>query len=433
MLFPFLGTSMGARGHTLSSPSVAAPLQDDSLDKPRYTGRYFIIFNKREKASDEALRTVARNLQARVAYTSDFGDNPIREELVASADMLVYENLGLALVSEPGPMVEQLQYHKEARFIIEPELVVYPIPMLEAPVISETETALQSTWGIQMIQAHLSSFSGKGVRVAVLDTGLDLVHPDFSGRFIQCKSFVPGTSTAQDGTGHGTHCIGTACGWVDATGTRYGVAHESEIYVGKVLNDEGRGAQAWIIDGMEWAYRSGCKVISMSLGSVVYPGMGYNQAYEAVAAEALANGSIVVAAAGNESRRSLGVYNPVGSPANCPSVLSIGALELRGGSDNHSNLAIADFSNRSINPDQLVDISAPGVNIHSSWPLPTRYRSISGTSMATPHVAGVLALLWEKYPGYDPVQIRQELLKLVQPLGIPQNDAGSGLTRCPIK
>src|SRR5690606_34612384 len=197
--------------------------------------------------------------------------------------------------------------------------------------------------------------------------------------------------------GHGTHCIGSACGSVDVNGQRYGVAPESLIYAGKVLSNEGSGAQSWILNGITWAANNGCKVISMSLGSQVFPGQSYDLAYERAAQFAVSKGAALVAAAGNESRRSWNQFNPVGSPADCPSILSVAALD--------SELAVADFSNRAINPTGLVDISGPGVQIYSSWPMPMRYRTISGTSMATPHVAGITALLWEQNPEASPEQI----------------------------
>jgi subtilisin family serine protease len=174
---------------------------------------------------------------------------------------------------------------------------------------------------------------------------------------------------------------------------------------------------------MTWAANNGCRVISMSLGSRVFPGQSYDVAYERAAQFALSKGTVIVAAAGNESRRSKNQFSPVGSPADCPSILAVAAID--------EALQVADFSNRAINPGGLVDIAAPGVAIYSSWPMPVRNRIISGTSMATPHVAGILALLWEKFPDATPSVIEKELRETTRKLPLSPDDVGSGLSIAP--
>ncbi len=171
----------------------------------------------------------------------------------------------------------------------------------------------------------------------MLDTGFDTRHPDFGERSLTTFSFVP-NETVEDQHGHGTHCIGIACGQTDTQRIRYGVATGADMYVGKVLSNRGSGAQAWVLDGMTWAANQGCRVLSMSLGSRVFPGQSYDIAYERAAQFALSKGTLIVAAAGNESRRSKNQFSPVGSPADCPSILAVGAID--------SLLQIADFSNR---------------------------------------------------------------------------------------
>jgi subtilisin family serine protease len=109
------------------------------------------------------------------------------------------------------------------------------------------------------------------VKVAVLDTGLDLGHPDFAGRQITAQSFVQGEQV-QDGHGHGTHCIGTACGpRTPGRLPRYGIAYQAQIFAGKVLSNAGSGGDGGILAGIDWAIRNGCAVVSMSLGSPVEP------------------------------------------------------------------------------------------------------------------------------------------------------------------
>lgn len=384
-------------------------------EKPLYTGRYFVILKEGVKSFSKTQKLFESSLGFTVANSKDFTSEALDDNKIQGADALIYNDLGIALIGGEDAQIQILE-SANADFIIEPEKIVY-VPD-EAPATLN----IPSTWGVNVIQAANSQFTGLNVKVAVLDTGFDVNHPDFVGRNITTNSFVP-NETIHDMHGHGTHCIGTACGNTDMSGQRYGVAKDSLIYAGKVLSNQGSGAQAWILNGMTWAANNGCKVISMSLGSRVFPGQGYDIAYERAAQFALSKGTVVVAAAGNESRRSWNQFSPVGSPADCPSVLAVAALD--------SNLSVADFSNRAINPTGLVDIAGPGVMIYSSWPTPMRYRTISGTSMATPHVAGIVALLWEKFPNYSPAQIIYELKRLAKILPLPNFDIGAGLTIAP--
>ena len=276
------------------------------------------------------------------------------------------------------------------------------------------------TWGLQATQVPTSPRTGRGIRVAVLDTGLDLAHPDLAGRAVTATSFVPGQS-AQDGHGHGTHCVGTACGPRTVEGSRgYGVASEAEVFVGKVLSDEGSGTDAEILAGIAWAVRNGCQVISMSLGADTPEP---SPAYTAAGRRSLDQGSLIVAAAGNNADRGSGEVGFVGAPANSPDILAVGALD--------AFLEVAWFSARSTAvPGGQVDLAAPGVDVYSSWPLPTRYNTISGTSMATPHVAG-LAALWAEETGLRGRDLWWTLDRASRRLPLPSADVGSGLPLAP--
>lgn len=390
-------------------------------EHPLYTGRYLVTLNHNATPPSRSRHLVSDELFAdrmgmRVAHSLDF-NREMHEEDIADADAFVFDELGIALVSGEEGQIRQLS-DQATDYLIEPEKVVY------LPEDIPVNTAVHNTWGIVAIEAGDSPFTGKGVKVAILDTGMAMDHPDFQNRTLEVASFVP-KEEVDDKNGHGTHCVGTACGSADENGQRYGVATEAEIYAGKVLSNAGTGAQFWVLSAIVWALKAGCKVISMSLGSPVYPGQGYDPAYERAGKYALENGSIMIAAAGNESRRSRGIFQPVGSPANCPSILAVGAVD--------ANMGLGDFSNRSINPGGQVDIVAPGVDVYSSWPLPMLYQSISGTSMATPHVAGILAMLWEKHPEESAYFILNELKNQARRLDLPSVDAGVGLAMAPRK
>jgi subtilisin family serine protease len=370
MKSPILGTqtpSLNQSSQVLAFEQAmneqANPVQ--SSGKPLYTGRYFVILKEGIKNFKVAQQIFKKKAGLKVASFSDFAEQDYNHDAIADSDVITYDHLGVALVGGETEQIQILENNQDDTYIIVPEKIIY------VPEDIPSITMDKATWGLDATEVALSNYTGKNIKVAVLDTGFDQTHPDFATRKIVAQSFVQGEAFTDDKHGHGTHCIGTACGGKDKDGIRYGIASESLIYVGRVLNSQGSGTQQSILDGITWATNNGCKVISMSLGSPVLPGMGYDIAYERAAKYALSKGTVVIAAAGNDSHRSWGQYNPVGSPADCPSILAIAALD--------SNMNLAEFSNRGINPNGQVDIGAPGVNVYSSWIMPTQYRQISGT------------------------------------------------------
>jgi subtilisin family serine protease len=222
--------------------------------------------------------------------------------------------------------------------------------------------------------------------------------------------------------GHGTHCIGIACGPLHPTGApRYGVAHDAEIYAGKVLGDDGFGTDRSIIAGMDWAIEQGCHIISLSLGAATTLGEQPSEDYEQIGQVCLDAGTLVVAAAGNESARP-GRISPIGSPANASTVMAVAALD--------KGFRPAVFSCGGLNSGQEVDIAAPGVDILSSIP-GGQYDRWDGTSMATPFVAGVAALLAQSDPKYRGWSLWARLQQLVRQLKQPSRDVGKGLLQAP--
>jgi subtilisin family serine protease len=277
------------------------------------------------------------------------------------------------------------------------------------------------TWGLEATLASLSQLTGAGIKVAVLDTGFDDAHPDFRGRLVTKKLFAT-LSSPEDVHGHGTHCIGTACGPLRPAGVpRYGVAHEAHILAGKVLGDDGFGTDRSIIAGMDWALEQGAQVISMSLGAATAIGDQPNDDYEQIGQVCLDAGVLVVAAAGNESDRPR-LISPVGSPANASTIMGVAAVD--------RSFQVARFSCGGVNANQEVDIAAPGVDILSSIP-GGRHARFQGTSMATPHVAGVAALLAQSDAKFRGWALWARLLQLARPLAAPARDVGKGLLQAP--
>lgn len=425
-------------------------MSNNSSIKPvETTGRYLVLLP--EESASAGMR----------ALTDTTG--------VREIDDSALSNIGVAVVSLDPDRVESLQaaVAGEAPILaVEPERIVYAIG--SSSISSDTANYLQgykdgvtnlvdsltinrippieqandsgfsdssTSWGLQASKVVSSRYSGTGIKVAILDTGLDLAHPDFVGRAIASQSFISGEEV-QDLQGHGTHCIGTACGILNPPDSsfpmRYGVAYNADIFAGKVLSNRGSGADGGILAGIDWAIGNGCAIISMSLGAPTFPGDTYSTIYEEVAKRALSKGTLIIAAAGNESDRP-GSANPVGYPANCPSIMAVGALD--------NQLQIASFSNSSINPDGGgVDIAGPGVNVYSTWSTdsnmvrpsrPSRYKTISGTSMATPHVAGIAALYAEA-TGKRGYELWALLMQNAQRLPLPSVDVGIGLVQAPM-
>ncbi|KEK23456.1 S8 family peptidase [Bacillus gaemokensis] len=241
-----------------------------------------------------------------------------------------------------------------------------------------------SQYGLQKIQAPQawdSQRSDPGVKVAIIDTGVQGSHPDLASKVIYGHDYVDNDSQSDDGNGHGTHCAGIAGALTNNNVGIAGVAPQSSIYAVRVLDNQGSGTLDAVAQGIREAADSGAKVISLSLGASS-GGTALQQAVQ----YAWNKGAVIVAAAGNA-----GNTKP-NYPAYYNEVISVASTDR---SDRKSS-----FSNYG----NWVDVAAPGSSIYSTYK-GSAYQTLSGTSMATPHVAGVAALLANQ--GYNNTEIRQ--------------------------
>ncbi|MBI4120536.1 MAG: S8 family peptidase [Parcubacteria group bacterium] len=280
-------------------------------------------------------------------------------------------------------------------------------------------------WGIKKVygdETIVSTNGGKGVNVAVLDTGANIKHLDLAGRIKDCKDFTRGAtprSACQDQQGHGTHVAGTiaADGGADSLGI-WGVASEANLLVYKVCRNDGTCWADDVAAGLDYAVQSGAEVVSVSLG-----GNAESFILRDAIQEAYQKNVLVVAAAGNDGP----LKGTIDWPAAYPEVVAVGAIA--------QDETIPDWSSRGVNDGDYiveareVEFGAPGVNVESTWYDGT-YRYLSGTSMATPHVSGLAAKLWDGVATSTRVSL-QSLARDILPLG-DDIASGFGLSQMPV-
>ncbi|WP_460395516.1 S8 family peptidase [Actinophytocola sediminis] len=247
-----------------------------------------------------------------------------------------------------------------------------------------------------------AGYTGEGVTVAVLDTGVDQTHPDLADREVDEENFTDSPDNV-DRRGHGTHVASIVAGTGAKSGGRYrGIAPGASVMDGKVLNDSGFGQDSWIIAGMEWAAEQGADVVNMSLGGADTTAIDPTE--QALSALTERYGTLFVVSAGNAG--------PIGTPGSAPEALTVGAVD-------HTD-ALSDYSSRGPTPRDGVikpDITAPGVDIvaamssagSSGPPVADGYTAKSGTSMASPHVAGAAALLTQQRPDLTATELKAVL------------------------
>ncbi|WP_405060683.1 S8 family serine peptidase [Kribbella sp. NBC_01505] len=281
-------------------------------------------------------------------------------------------------------------------------------------------------WSVPQIgvpAARKRGLSGKGIKVAVLDTGIDATHPDLKGRVAAAKNFTS-TADVTDHAGHGTHVAGTIAGTGAASNGKYvGVAPDATLLNGKVLDDEGSGTDSSIIAGAEWAVAQGAKVVNISIGSS-QASDGTDPMSRAIDKLTTSSGALFVVSAGNCDFKDF-----IGAPGSAAQALTVANLQ-RSGAVNETSCQ-GPRNDRATKP----DIAAPGTDIVAPRaagsdigdPVGKYYTTLTGTSMAAPHVAGSAVLLAQQHQDWKAAQLKARLISTADPMPKTSLDAaGAG-------
>lgn len=376
------------------------PSFDEIAKEYRFLGEEEII-------KDQVIRTLKEKAESLHFWLKQMCEN--RSENVSSFRSIWLVN-GVAINATVSAINEIASQPNVEKIVLDE-----PIPML----VESRDTA----WGVTKIKSEVVwnlGYKGRGVKVAVVDTGVN-EHNDLKGRVVDGKNFITPGTPPRDDHSHGTHCAGTVAG-DGAAGTHTGVAPEATIMAVKVLGGNGSGQWSGLWEGMESTIEDkDVKILSMSLGGK--PDETTRKRLRTACQLAISKGVIPVIAAGNSGSSP----KTVGSPGDVPEIISVGATD---SADN-----IAYFSSRGpvvwdgvemIKP----DVSAPGVNVNSTkHNVNNGYTTMSGTSMATPHVAGVVALMVNANPYIDVVKAKEALEKTATDLGTAGKDNNYGAGR----
>lgn len=307
---------------------------------------------------------------------------------------------------------EDYEALKERKMINEEEHTEKQV-VVEANIKFKLHTDLSSSqvipWGVSRVQAPKvwDITEGNAVKVGIIDTGIDGKHPDLRGNVKGGVNTFNSTSPYVDENGHGTHVAGTVAAINNSFGV-VGVAPKVELYALKCFSPDGTATLTDIAQAIDWAIHHDIKVLNMSFGS-----QDKSQVLHRAIKAALDHGIIMIASSGNADE-------PLDYPARYPEVFAIGALDQKD--------RVAKFSNYG----KTLNYVAPGVDILSTWPVAPGYNTLSGTSMSSPHISGLCALLLSQAPHLTPLQVKRILDRAAQRLpGISLTKQGKGVVTAP--
>jgi len=350
-----------------------------------------------------ALLTSGAQGARKIVVFSDALNQAARDELVTKVGGVKLKNLDFIhakAVWLPNKAAEQALKQHPAVLRIDDDVEVH---VLANPLTSATQPAQTLPWGIDRIDADLVWLLGNNadpIKVAIIDTGISKDHPDLAANIKGGVNTINPTKSWNDDNGHGSHVAGIVGALNNSIGV-IGAAPLVDLYAVKVLNRNGSGFLSDVIEGIQWAVANGMQIANMSLGT-----SSDVQAFHDAITAAYNAGMVLVAAAGNSG-------GAVNYPAAYPEVIAVSAID--------SNNNLADFSSRG--PE--VNLAAPGVSIYSTYK-GTGYATLSGTSMAAPHVTGAAALIMNTAVGvydlngnglWDPAEVQKKLQDRAVDLG----------------
>jgi len=425
------------RGSAFHRLRVDETLRD--ADQGRKQPSHLVIFHESSERNAGVISEVLSVGAAPENAAMGAGIELLRSPSDSQAHNRMFHKVGVCCAHLADHQVDTLKKHNRVKAVVRNERRPGPTAVhgmgddagdpQEDAAHEAAEVAAARSWCLDEIGLDCgpNAPTGKGVKVAVLDSGLDFDHPDFVNRpniGDEHHNNVDG-ETIEDENGHGTHVAGTIAGPAQSNGDRrYAVAPEADLLVCKVLDKSSNGVlDSKIIEAIEWAAQKGARVISMSLGSPRDVGGDFASAYENIASILLEDdGVLIVAATGNFSSRSI-FTKPVGNPAACPSLMAVGGLR--------KTKTVSTQSACTMDSIGIVDIAAPGVKVYSSF-MGGGYAQLTGTSQATPHVAGVAALLIQSDPTLKGKALWKKLKQSALTLpGQMAEDVGAGLVQAP--
>ena len=387
-------------------PREAQPFVQRGLLDPR-------LFNVTDLVADGYADDDRSGLPVMLAYPERVGAARVRDQAV---QLRTAGTAAVRAFETAGAVAATVRKSEAADFwdaVTDPPTARTSTPDLLGPTAKiwldgTVETTLdESVPLVGAPEAWAEGYDGTGVTVAVLDTGYDPTHPDLAGRVVGTEDF-DGTDSVVDGNGHGTHVAATVAGSGSASGgSRKGVAPGADLLIGKVLANNGQGQESWVLAGMEWAAAQDADVVNLSLGST--PTDGTDPLSQAVDALTESTGTLFVIAAGNAGPSP----GSVSAPGAADAALTVGNTD-------KTDLINRGSSRGPRRGDHAVkpEISAPGTNIVAARaagtslgsPVDQYYTSLTGTSMATPHVSGAAAILVQRHPEWSPARIKAALV-----------------------
>lgn len=390
----------------------------------RATGRYIATLSSHVPA--DVSKTFHDSCGLKYASIRD-GLNPGALGSIQGA-VVHFPNLGIVLINGDDDQVTSV---RAVATSVEEEGIMFLTPEGDQETSDCRRDEFEVTWGVADTRVTRSAATGARIRAGILDSGIEIDHPAFQRGFavgqFQARSFL-GDQMVRDDVGHGCHCAGILFGDGLTPGhQRFGVAPDVEAFVGRVfVEDKIPGLcgadDSMVFSALEWALEMKCAVVSMSFGRTPSCQRKFSPAYEALARRALLQGTLLVAAAGNDSRRFDNIINPVHEPANCPSIMAVGAVNKCG------RLVFSSNGGPKRGPGRI-DICGPGAAINSAW-RGGSFKHEGGTSAATPFVAGVAALYAQS--GLRGKALWRKLLKTASELpNESSHDVGAGLVKAP--